>query len=83
MTPFFFRFGQNVKILHFIGAMKPWLQSFDSRTGQVNVASGSEHVAQYLQLWWTIFFQNVHKDLSAEMVSVSEPSLGFDCPDPI
>lgn len=63
------RFGQNVKILHFIGAMKPWLQSFDSRSGNVNCPSGSEHVGQFLQFWWTIFFQHVHQDLTAEMVS--------------
>lgn len=50
--------------------MKPWLQSFDSKSGQVNIPSGSEHVAQYLQFWWTIFFQHVHRDLTAEMVSV-------------
>ena len=30
-TKFLLRFGQNVKIIHFIGATKPWLVGFDSR----------------------------------------------------
>jgi len=44
--PSFFvsRFGQNVKIVHFIGQDKPWLIYYDTTTGLVRPPSGQEHL---------------------------------------
>ncbi|XP_035911828.1 uncharacterized protein LOC118512063 isoform X10 [Anopheles stephensi] len=68
--PAFKQFGQNTKILHFIGAVKPWLQKFNSETRKVYVPSEYQHLANFLQYWWDIFAEDVHSRLSPDM---SEP----------
>jgi len=60
-------FGQNVKIAHFIGPVKPWLQVLDSTTGQVQPPPGSEHLQALLQAWWDLFRADVHPKLRPEM----------------
>ena len=65
----FDRFGENVKIAHFIGAVKPWLQHFDGTTSQVRPQPGQEHQTELLQAWWDIFRSEVHRRLTPEMVS--------------
>lgn len=63
-----FRYGNDVRIIHFIGNAKPWLQYFDTQTGQVHPSSESAHLQSLLQLWWNIFCQMVHPELSPVMV---------------
>uniref|UniRef100_A0A182JT37 glycogenin glucosyltransferase n=1 Tax=Anopheles christyi TaxID=43041 RepID=A0A182JT37_9DIPT len=60
-------FGQNTKILHFIGVAKPWLQNFNSETRKVYVPSECQHLANFLQYWWDIFADDVHSRLSPDM----------------
>lgn len=56
-TPF--RYGANVKIVHFLGSVKPWHQSFDESTGKVNVnvrsASYSKADEDFNQMWWDLY----------------------------
>ncbi|XP_053684116.1 transcription factor SPT20 homolog isoform X2 [Sabethes cyaneus] len=68
--PAFKQFGQNTKILHFIGTAKPWLQNFNSETRKVYVPGGYQHLANFLQYWWDIFCEDVHSRLSSEMQKV-------------
>jgi glycogenin glucosyltransferase len=56
--PAYKRFGQNVKIIHFIGATKPWLVAFDSQ-GEPLVGNTESHTKNHLQLWWQIFSTEV------------------------
>lgn len=65
---FLYRFAANVKIAHFIGAVKPWLQYFDSGVGQVRSPPGQEHQTELLQAWWDIFRGEIHPRLTPEMV---------------
>ncbi|XP_053664094.1 AF4/FMR2 family member lilli, partial [Anopheles marshallii] len=65
--PAFKQFGQNTKILHFIGTVKPWLQNFNSETRKVYVPSEYQHLANFLQYWWDIFAEDVHSRLSPDM----------------
>uniref|UniRef100_A0AAG5DMS4 glycogenin glucosyltransferase n=1 Tax=Anopheles atroparvus TaxID=41427 RepID=A0AAG5DMS4_ANOAO len=65
--PAFKHFGQNTKILHFIGVAKPWLQNFNSETRKVYVPSECQHLANFLQYWWDIFADDVHSRLSPDM----------------
>lgn len=65
------RFGEGVKILHFIGQLKPWLVNFDSTTRQASSPEGFGHLAKYLQLWWDIFCTEIHPKLSTDMVSLA------------
>ena len=60
-------FGQNVKIVHFIGSSKPWHVKFDAN-GQPQPKLYEEHTYQFLQQWWHIFHANVKPALS-QMVS--------------
>ncbi|KAJ4428320.1 hypothetical protein ANN_24339, partial [Periplaneta americana] len=66
--PAYKQYGENAKIVHFIGAVKPWLQYFDSETRLVQPPHGSEHMRNLLQLWWDIFCSTVHPSLSPDMV---------------
>jgi len=63
-----FRFGQNMKIVHFIASSKPWLQSFNTETRLVTATSGGAGLQTLLQLWWDLFCHHVHPRLSTEMV---------------
>ncbi|KAL1377163.1 hypothetical protein pipiens_001090 [Culex pipiens pipiens] len=71
--PAFKQFGQNTKILHFIGTAKPWLQNFNSETRKVYIPGGYQHLANFLQFWWDIFCEDVHSRLSADMQRVFDP----------
>jgi len=52
--PAFTYFGNQVKIVHFIGATKPWLISFDE-AGSARIGDCEKHCHNHLQLWWQIF----------------------------
>ncbi|XP_076763091.1 glycogenin 1 isoform X3 [Xylocopa sonorina] len=65
--PAFKQFGDDVRIIHFIGITKPWLQYFDTLTGIVQPPMGSAHLQPLLQLWWNIFCEKVHPQLSPIM----------------
>ncbi|XP_031554958.1 glycogenin-1-like isoform X1 [Actinia tenebrosa] len=57
-TPAFRQFGRDVKIVHFIGPVKPWQCNYSSETGTVympDTAGGLPHENTYLQLWWDIY----------------------------
>ncbi|XP_047041463.1 glycogenin-1 isoform X3 [Helicoverpa zea] len=61
-------YGQNLKIIHFIGAAKPWLQQFNFESGSVDAP---EHIRGLLQLWWDIFVGDVHSQLDTGMSGVA------------
>lgn len=65
------RFGQGLKIIHFIGAAKPWLQPFNTETSLVQVSGESHHIREFVQFWWDMFCTRVHPSLSSEMVCYS------------
>ncbi|XP_026672348.1 myb-like protein D isoform X3 [Ceratina calcarata] len=67
--PAFKQFGDDVRIIHFIGITKPWLQYFDTLTGIVQPPPGSTHLQPLLQLWWNIFCESVHSQLSPVMAT--------------
>ena len=68
-VPAFKQFGQQVKIVHFIGPVKPWLASFDS-AGKPVLSRVAKHTQDHLRLWWQLFNNQVsfliyvsHQDL--------------------
>lgn len=69
--PFIFsiRFGDNVKILHFIGQLKPWVINFDPVAKKPNPPQEYKHLTEYLDLWWNIFCGEIHPKLVTDMVS--------------
>lgn len=66
---FYYRFGVNAKIIHFIGNSKPWLQYFNTETRLVQPSLELHHLQGVLQHWWNIFCSLIHPNLSMEMVS--------------
>lgn len=59
-----------MKIVHFIGASKPWICYLDSETKVVQAPGEFSHVQNLLQYWWDVFCQKVHPSLSPSMVSM-------------
>ncbi|XP_037903457.1 glycogenin-1 isoform X2 [Hermetia illucens] len=65
--PAFKQFADRIKILHFIGRMKPWLLNFNSQTRIVYTPQESGYLHPYLQFWWDLFCDNVHEKLTEDM----------------
>ncbi|KAI1288040.1 Glycogenin-1 [Halotydeus destructor] len=68
-TPAFKRFGANVKIVHFLGSLKPWLFGYDpkSKTVQQPSSSSSSQQLEHVQKWWSVFVSDVQPSLKADM----------------
>ncbi|KAI0230725.1 Glycogenin-1 [Lamellibrachia satsuma] len=66
--PAFKQFGHTVKIVHFIGETKPWHYDFNTATGQVEGASMTLHNQRFLQLWWSLFLEQVQPHLDQNTV---------------
>ena len=64
-----FSYGKNIKIVHFIGAQKPWHHTFNIASRRVEPSSDSGHNHDFLQLWWDIFMQYVQPHLDPQLVS--------------
>jgi len=57
-NPAFKRFGSDVKIVHFLGSIKPWHHSFDMSTGKMHMVSSSQYSGAdetFVNLWWKCF----------------------------
>jgi glycogenin glucosyltransferase len=67
--PAFKHFNKDVKIIHFIGETKPWVQQINTASRQVQAPKGFGHLQDFLQLWWDLFVDKVHPSLTEDMVS--------------
>ncbi|XP_008308730.1 glycogenin-1 [Cynoglossus semilaevis] len=61
--PAFKQYGHNAKVVHFLGAVKPWNYSYDSQRGEMKGHSlspgqGSLH-PDYLLMWWQLYTRQV------------------------
>lgn len=60
-APAFNRYGKDIKIIHFLGSVKPWHNYFDQSSGKVQYSSsqvtGSDKI--FIQMWWEIFHDNM------------------------
>jgi len=57
-APAFNRYGKDIKIVHFLGAVKPWHHHFDKETGKVvrvGSHSGSKTDEIFTQMWWDLY----------------------------
>ncbi|XP_067631955.1 uncharacterized protein Gyg isoform X2 [Eurosta solidaginis] len=68
--PAFKQFRDKIKILHFAGKLKPWLIQFNSENRTALTPTEYAHAADLIQLWWNIFCDNVHQNLSTAMYGV-------------
>jgi len=67
------QFGKDVKVIHFIGATKPWHLTYNISTDSVVSSDPSVlHSQDFLQLWWKIFINRVKGTLDVNTVLLSE-----------
>lgn len=59
-------YGHKVKIVHFIGATKPWHVKFDSY-GLPQAGPLEAHTLEHLKHWWQIF----HSDIKPKMAELA------------
>ncbi|KFV68964.1 Glycogenin-1, partial [Dryobates pubescens] len=60
--PAFNHFGRDAKVVHFLGATKPWNYRYNLQTERVmhdGTTSGSFHQLSFLALWWNIYSASV------------------------
>ncbi|KAK7084207.1 Glycogenin-1, partial [Halocaridina rubra] len=53
--PAYKQYGGNAKLVHFLGALKPWQHRYDSASGTVYTSPGYQHLTPYLNSWWAIY----------------------------
>lgn len=68
--PAYKQFGQEVKIIHFLGGIKPWMHTYNP-TGRVEVFGDCQHLYEHLQLWWNIFMTKVQPFLQPECAGLA------------
>uniref|UniRef100_F1LFT3 Glycogenin-1 n=1 Tax=Ascaris suum TaxID=6253 RepID=F1LFT3_ASCSU len=56
------RFGAQVKIVHFLGAVKPWQEA------------GGHHISEHLAYWWSLFSTRVAPNLPSTHVPGAQQS---------
>jgi len=56
-TPAFNKYGKNIKIVHFLGSVKPWHHYLDKNTGRVVLSgSGTGPTDEiFTQMWWDLY----------------------------
>ena len=63
------RYISSVKILHFIGSLKPWQYVLSARGNSLQVSSPAgvpaQHHPAFVALWWAFYLEHVHKSLTA------------------
>ncbi|XP_071501369.1 glycogenin-1-like isoform X3 [Diadema antillarum] len=66
--PAFVRFGNDVKIVHFIGRTKPWMFRYNTQTRVLSPPPDSSvaHDFKYVQAWWNIFLTKVMPRIEQE-----------------
>ncbi|XP_065699216.2 glycogenin-2 isoform X3 [Patagioenas fasciata] len=60
--PAFNHFGRDAKVVHFLGATKPWNYKYNLQTKRVmqdGTTAGSFHQLSFLALWWNIYSASV------------------------
>lgn len=58
----FYSFGRDAKVVHFLGATKPWNYKYNLQTKRVmhdGTTSGSFHQLSFLALWWNIYSASI------------------------
>ncbi|NXP80850.1 GLYG2 protein, partial [Ramphastos sulfuratus] len=61
-VPAFNHFGRDAKVVHFLGATKPWNYRYNLQTKRVmqdGTTAGSFHQLSFLALWWNIYSASV------------------------
>ncbi|XP_005108198.2 glycogenin-1 isoform X3 [Aplysia californica] len=77
--PAFKQFYDNIKVVHFIGAVKPWHHAYNTASRTVTQLPGTGHSQQFLQMWWNIFMDSVQPNLDPQLYESSVVSQNLSC----
>ncbi|KAJ8255504.1 hypothetical protein COCON_G00193680 [Conger conger] len=58
--PAFQQYGREAKIIHFLGAVKPWHCTYDHQKGEVSLGDGSlchPMLSPFLKQWWAEYWR--------------------------
>jgi len=71
--PAYKRFGENVRVIHFLGSLKPWMYGYDAQTNTVSAPSGYQSLQQldHVKKWWEVFTTKVQPQLSEECAGIA------------
>jgi len=70
--PAFKRYESQIKIIHFLGAVKPWNLNYDTTSQRLLfIPKAFEHVSGYLSRWWDLFAGTVLTTVPKEVVTAS------------
>ncbi|XP_071838929.1 glycogenin-1-like isoform X4 [Apostichopus japonicus] len=66
--PAYRQFGNDVRIVHFIGMAKPWLYSYNVNTGHLQPPEGigSQHDEELIKRWWSVFTSQIKPRIEHE-----------------
>lgn len=78
--PAYKKFGKNVKIVHFLGSLKPWMYGYNSSTGTVLQPPSSQPTQEldHVQLWWNVFINQVKPNLSSDCAGIAANLANLD-----
>ncbi|PIO35690.1 hypothetical protein AB205_0191180, partial [Aquarana catesbeiana] len=76
--PAFKAFGANAKVVHFLGKVKPWNYTYDSKTKTVKGDAHDQTLIhpEFLQLWWDMYTSRILPLLTEHGV-VKDVSVGL------
>jgi lipopolysaccharide biosynthesis glycosyltransferase len=60
------RFRNDIRVVHFAGALKPWQLTYNPQNEQLSGNLGGQHEVQreFLLTWWKILYERVWPQLS-------------------
>ncbi|XP_071838927.1 glycogenin-1-like isoform X2 [Apostichopus japonicus] len=75
--PAYRQFGNDVRIVHFIGMAKPWLYSYNVNTGHLQPPEGigSQHDEELIKRWWSVFTSQIKPRIEHEQQKVAVPEM--------
>ncbi|XP_035213500.1 glycogenin-1-like [Stegodyphus dumicola] len=78
--PAYKQFGQNVKIVHFLGNKKPWMYSYNKELKTVAPAEDWNHSHEHLKYWWTIYTEHVLDEIQNTGIAESFSEMSISSP---
>lgn len=67
------RFSKEIKIVHFLGTVKPWHHSYSHSSG-LSIRQDSQHVRSHIEQWWNVFVSDVQNLLHPQYGALAGPS---------
>ncbi len=67
------RFRNDIHVVHFAGALKPWQLSYNPQNEQLsgNLGGQSDIQRDFLLSWWTIMYQRVWPNIIKNQVIIT------------